>query len=790
VGAVTALYRKLWRELWRMRGQAIAIAVVIAGGVATLIMSLSSLDSLTLTRDAYYRDYRFADVFATARRVPETLREAIEAIPGVQQLETRVVGGANLEIADFFDPATAELVSLPDGRNAELNRLYLRQGRLPRPGRDDEVVAHEAFAEAHGFRPGDRLAAIIHGRRQQLEIVGIGLSPEFIYQIRPGDLFPDFERFGVLWMNRTAMAHAFDMDGAFNSVVLTLTRDARALDVIDRLDALLDPYGGFGAIAREDHLSHRYLSSELDQLRMMATIFPAIFLSVAAFLLNVVLTRLIGTQRDQIAILKAFGYGNLEVGLHYTLLVLLIIAFGTTLGLLLGMWLGGLMAELYRTFFRFPFMEYQLLPRTLAIGFLVPAAAGLAGTLSAVRRAVRLPPAEAMRPEPPPVFRATLVERLGLQRFFSQPTRMILRNIERHPAKTLLSVVGIAMACGILMVGRFQEGAIDFLIKVQFGLAQRDDLTVTFVEPTSRRAVHELAALPGVDRVEPFRAAAATLRLGPASYRTAIQGFEPNGVLRRVLDDDLQVIEVPQEGLLLNDFLADYLAAGPGDSITVEFLEGRRDTREVIVAGVVREFTGVAAYMDLDALNRLVREGDAVSGAFLAVQPGHREAVIATFRDVPRVLGVTDRETAIDNFYESMAEIVLVFAFISTLLAASIAIGVVYNSARIALTERSRELASLRVLGFTRGEITYILIGELAVLTAAAIPLGFLIGIGLIFIIVQTVEQDLYRIPLVLEPNVFAFAATIIVISSIISGLIVARRLYHLDLVAVLKTKE
>jgi putative ABC transport system permease protein len=340
------------------------------------------------------------------------------------------------------------------------------------------------------------------------------------------------------------------------------------------------------------------------------------------------------------------------------------------------------------------------------------------------------------------------------------------------------------------MVGRFQEGALDFLIKVQFGLAQRADLTVTFVEPTSRRVIHELAALPGVDEVEPFRTAAARLSVGTASYRTGIQGLEPDGRLRRVLDDALQVIELPAEGLLLNDFLADDLAAGPGDLVTVEFLEGRRETHVVAVAGIVREFTGVAAYMNLGALNRLLREGTAVSGAALAIMPGYRQAVIDALKEVPRVAGVTDRQTAVQSFYESMADIALTFAFISTLLASSIAFGVVYNSARIALTERSRELASLRVLGFTRAEIAYILLGELALLTLAAIPVGFLIGVGLTAYMAFSVESELYRIPLVIEPNVFAFAAVVVLVSALLSSLIVARRLYHLDLVAVLKTRE
>ncbi|QKT04907.1 FtsX-like permease family protein [Ectothiorhodospiraceae bacterium 2226] len=771
-----------------MRSQALAIAIVLGGGVATLVMSLSSLEALQITRDAFYRDYRFADVFVNLTRAPERLREAIEEIPGVQHVETRVVAGANLEVAGFDDPVTGLLQSLPDGRNAELNQLYLRSGRFPEGGA--EVVLSEPFAEAHGLRAGDTFGAVINGRHQSLRVVGIALSPEHIYQIRPGDLFPDFERYGLIWMSRSQLAAAYDMEGAFNNVVLTLSREAREGDVIERLDALLAPYGTLGAIGRDDQLSHWYLQTELEQLEMMATVFPTIFLAVAAFLLNVVLTRLVGTQRDQIAILKAFGYSNFNVGLHYAQLVVLISLVGLTMGVAVGLWLGHHMAALYQTFFRFPYLEYQLRLNVVYIAVGVSLGAALLGAYSAVRAAQRLPPAEAMRPEAPPIFRATLLERLGLQRWLAQPSRMVLRNLERKPGKALLSIVGIAFACGILMVGRFQEGAIAHMIQVQFGLAQRDDLTVTFVEPTTPRVMHELAALPGVYGAEGHRIAPAVLRVAHREYRGAIQGLPPAGTLRRVLDAELVAVELPRAGLALGEYLADLLHVGIGDTVEVEFLEGRRIRAEVAVSAVIQEYIGASAYMDFDALHHLLREGPAVSGVHLAVDEPARPEVIRALQASPRVAGIADRGRAVESFYESMADIVLVFAFISTLLAGSIAFGVVYNSARIALAERARELASLRVLGFTRGEITYILVGELAVLTLAAIPLGFLIGLGLIAYIVQGVESDLYRVPMVVGTSVYAFAATVVIFASLVSAAVVARRLYRLDLVAVLKTRE
>lgn len=333
---MSSLDRKMWRELWGMKGQAVAIVMVIASGVATFVMSLSTLHSLRLTQAVFYRDYHFADVFASLKRAPESLRESIREIPGVQQVETRIQAAANLDLRDYPDPATARLVSTGQFGESLLNNLYMREGRVVDPTRDDEVVVSEAFAQAHGYRPGDAVAAILNGRRKELTIVGIALSPEFIYQIRPGDMFPDFESYGIFWMAHEPLANAYDMEGAFNDVAITLAVNASAEDVVLRLDELLQRYGGLGSYARKDQLSNRYLSEEFRQLTLMATLFPTIFLGVAAFLLNVVVGRLVRTQREAIATLKAFGYTNFDIIEHFSKLIIVIVLIGVVAGTFLG----------------------------------------------------------------------------------------------------------------------------------------------------------------------------------------------------------------------------------------------------------------------------------------------------------------------------------------------------------------------------------------------------------------------------------------------------------------------
>lgn len=785
---MSVLHRKLLRELRQLRGQVVAIALVMIGGIGMMVMALSNYNALSETRARYYAEYRFAEVFAQVKRAPLPLVEAVRAIPGVREAAPRVGGFVNLELEDYDEPITGQIVSLPAPGDPELNRLFLREGRLP--AADNEVVLGEAFADVHDLRPGDPLTAILNGRRQVLRISGIGLSPEFVYQIRPGDVFPDFARFGVLWMPREPLATAFDMDGAFNNLALTLTREAREEDVIDALDALLAPFGAIGAHGRDLQMSHRFLSAELDQLQVMTTLFTTIFLGVAAFLLNVVVGRLVSTQREQIAVLKAFGYSRWEVGLHYAQLVLLMVNVGVLPGLALGAWFGRGMARLYMTFYSFPFLEWSLQPSVIALAFGFALAAAALGTAGGLRRAFAMAPAAAMRPEAPPVFHHTLTERFGLGLLLDPTARMILRNLERRPLRSLMSVLGIGLGIGILVMSSFQESAIEEMIGVQFGFAQRDDLAVTFTEPTSARAAQELAALPGVLRVEAFRSAAVQLRHGHRSYRTALQGLADDGDLKRVLDDRLRPAVLPAEGLLLTDYLAEMLAARPGDLLEVEFLEGHRRTVRVPLAGTVREYLGVGAYARREYLNRLLDEGLALSGAWISLEPEQRASVITALRARPRVAAVTDRAAMIGSFRETMAESILTFTLISGVMAASIAVGVVYNASRITLAERGRELASLRVLGYTRGEVRALLQGELFTLSFLALVPGFLLGLGMSWLLVQGFVSDLYRIPLVLPLAGFAIAGLVVLAATALSGLLVRRRLDHLDLVAVLKIRE
>ncbi len=787
---MTMLNRKLGRDLWRMRGQALAVAAVIASGLAMLIMSLGAVASLEETRAAFYERYRFADVFAHARRAPARLQARMAAIAGVRAVETRIVEQALLDIAGMAEPAGALLVSVPEDRRPRLNDLVLREGRWLRPGRPDEALVSEAFAEAHGYRPGDSLTAVINGTRRHLTIAGIALSPEYVYILPPGQLMPDDRRFGVLWMGREALAAAFDLDGAFNDVALKLSPGTESRAVIERLDALLRPYGTTGAFGRDDQTSNWFLSGEIRQLRTMAGILPAIFLAVAAFLLNVAASRLVATERSQIGLLKAFGFGNARIGWHYVKLMAAMAGLGVLLGwgagALLGQWITGQYAQ----FFRFPFLIYRPEPWVFALAAAVGLAAAGFGAVTAVAQAARLAPAEAMQPPAPPSYRRWRVGRALSWMRTDQPTLMILRHIVRWPVRAGLTVLGVALAAAVLVLSLQWIDSIEVLLARQFFVEQRHDATVTFVDALGERAVRALEQVPGVLAAEPFRSVAARFRVGHLERREALVGVPAAAGLTQRVDAGGRPLPLPPRGMMLSQALADRLGVRPGDMVSVEVLEGRQPLLRLRVAAVAETYLGTPAWMDIDALRRALGEGATVSGAHLLIDSAQREAFYRRLKETPMVAGVVLRAAAIGMFRDTMGETMYIMVGFFVALAGLLTFGVVYNSARIALSERGRELASLRVLGFSTGEVSYILLGELAVLTLLALPLGALIGRGLAEFMAGMMETELYRLPVAVAPATYGVAALVVLAATALSAVAMARRLRRLDMVAALKTYE
>jgi putative ABC transport system permease protein len=789
---VSALDRKLLRDLRTLRGQIITIALVVACGITSYITMRSAYDSLLSSRDSYYRDYRFADVFASLKRAPRALEARLGVIPGVARVETRVVERVLVPLAGRSRPASGTVVSLRSGQTGRrLNDIHIRRGRDIDPTHKDEVLINEGFADAHRLRPGDSVPAVINGTLRHLRIAGIALSPEYVMTIAPGEMSYDPGQSPILWMDLSALQAAFQMEGAFNDVAIALTPGAHVQKVLTEVDALLSRYGGIGAVSRQKQSSAFMLDGELAQLDSMAGFVPYLFLSVAALLFNLVLSRLVQLQRGIIATLKAVGYPDRGIALHYLKLVSLIVFAGALLGVGFGVWGGRAMMGLYTgEYFRFADPKYTLKLSAILFSVGVSFVVALLGAFVSVRSVAKMPPAEAMQPPAPAKYRRSFLERLGLFRFLGPNVRMIAREVSRKPLRLLLSALGISLALGILVVARSMWDSMEYLIDVQFHRSMREDLNVTLARPVDHAALASLRHIPGVYRVEGIRSVPVRFVSGHRYRDSMIAGYASESQLRRLIDGEGRMHFVPENGIVLTRKLGEILGVDTGEEVHAEVREGDFRSVSIRVAGLVGEPFGLAGHMDRNALARLLGDTGPINTALLVVDRNRVGEVEERLKAMSLVVGVSSPHDFKRQFDEQSVAMMGVFTFIMTLFACIIAVGVIYNNARVALSQRNRDLASLRVLGFTKGEISTILFGEQAVQVALAIPIGLWIGKWMAVAMMSNADPETYRLPVMVSPATYAFSVAVAIASAVLSGLLLRRKLMNLDLIGVLKTRE
>lgn len=785
-----AIDRKLLRDFKRLWIQAIAIALVLACGVAILLTSVGMYSALSETRTAYYERNRFADVFVHTTRAPDSLLPEIARIDGVLNVEARISGAAILDIPGRVKTAVGQVLSYPEDREPVLNVPLLVQGRFPDPMVTHEVVVNAPFAEANGFEPGDSFDANLKGQKREFTIVGTVLSPEFVYTIGPGALMPDNRSFGIIWMSERAAAAAFDMTGAFNDVAIAVAAGLPTEPIIDAVDDLLEPYGGFGAYDRTTQQSDAFLDAEISQLKGMAAILPPIFFGIAGFLVSMVLSRIIALERSEIGLLKAIGYSNTEVCLHYLMLAGLIALAGVLLGWVAGTLLARSMANQYAQFFNFPFVIFR-------VSYWVYAAAGLAGlattSLGAAQtalKAARLAPAIAMQPPAPPRFKRSFIDEMMARLRLTQPTIMILRSLLRWPLRSFLTTLGLALAVASVIASLFINDALDEIVDLAFYQTNRQDAMLIFSDDVLETALEEVRNLPGVLQAESQQFHTAILHKGHLSKRVAVEARRPDTDLSRVMDASGRLMTAPPGGILLSLRLADQLDVQAGDTIEAEFLSGRRETFDLMVTGLVEQHFGLGAYMDLAFMNTLFRQAPQLTTANVTLDVRQTAALHKTIKDLPELSGLIEMTENRKSFQETIDQNVTVMNTIYIVIAVLITVGVTYNAARIQLSERARELASLRILGFDRGEVSYILMGEMMLIALIAQPFGWLIGAWIARAMTNAFTSDVYAIPLVLQPATFTSASLVVLTAAFVSVMIVRRRLDRLDLVAVMKTRE
>lgn len=796
-----ALSRKLLRDVMHQRWQALSIALVVAAGVASYVCVRGAYDSLQQARDDYYARTRFADVWGSLSRAPRRIESELAAIEGVATVYPRISRAALMPLPESLEPVTAQVVSIPATGEPVLCSLVLAEGRLPDPARTDEAALLEVFARHRGIHVGDTIPLVLDGVRRDVRVVALASSPEYVVASQEG-VMPGEDRFAVVWMRAPVLEAAFDLEQAFDEVLISLdlahrdgqesafgTEGRHERAILREVDAVLEPWGGRGATPRRLQFSHYALAGELEQLSGMATFVPALFLFVAAFLLNVSLSRMIELQRPEIAVLKCLGYTAREIGMHYLAFATLIASVGGALGVVVGAWMGDGLVNLYLEFFSLPGEGFRLTPSLALVGLLVSFGSAIVGGLAAVRRVTLLAPAEAMRPPTPTSYRRTL-SRGPWMRLFEMAGTIVLREAERRPLRLVLSSVGIALSVAIMIVGHFQSDAMDALVSELFEHGMREDLSVQLIHPAPLRALHELEHLPGVERVESQRHVIARVSYRGRYRDVTVQGVSPDVTMRLTIEEDGSVARTPPEGIVLTRKLAEVIGAPLGSEVRIEVLDGQRPTATMRVVGLADEMFGLFGHVSDRTMSRLLDEEPSFDVALLRIDETRLPELRGALSRYPGIAQLVRRRAIIESFHERTGRSMSVMTATMTLFAMIIAIGVVYNNMRVSLSMRARDLATMRVLGFTRREVGSVLFGEMMLHLALGVPAGMALGRWFCVLIMSSVDPERYRWPLTISPTTYAYAVITILVASLACWVFVRRRLDRLDLIAVLKTRE
>lgn len=783
------LYRKLFRDLKTMGVQIFTIALLIVGGLSVLVSSWSSYLSLQTAKESFYEQYRFADVFAEVVRAPESLQKQISQLLGVELIETRLIEDGLVEVPNQVEPALGHFISWR-GPQQSLNQIHLRQGRMPEKSSQMEVVVHEAFAEAHHLKMGDHLKIQIGGQQRVLQISGIGLSPEFVYALSPVAPLPDDKHFGVFWMRHQDLQTLMGMDGAFNSLNLKVAKQTSLSELKRQLDLLLAPYGNIQSYDRSRQMSNIFVEDEIRQQRVMALVMPTIFLAVAMFILNIILSRLISLHRPQIATLKSLGYSAWKLTRHYFQLVTLILLTGILPSLLIGAWIGHWYAGRYAEFFRFPSIDFTLSLSAVGLSILVGLISGWVGAAGSLLKVFSLRPAEALRPPSPPHFQKGLFEKLGLSRRLSLFSKMTLRSLLFRPLRLLLGIIGMALALAILINGSFWTDVIDSIKDRQFYQMRREDLTVRLLHPKEASVFVELHHIPGVIMTEGERAVPIRLLFKNFKKEIAILGWEPNAQLSRVLDEKNNPIQPQKGGVLLSRYFQVEYNLRVGDLVSFKVLQGAQQEFSVPVLGFVEDMIGQQAYATKNDLHQWLQESPVVDTIQLKIDPKFADSIYLNLKSRPEVAAINIRQLLLKSFTETVADMIVTFTIILYAFAVAIAGAVMYNAARISFSERGWELASLRILGFNVGPCFEILWIEIGLQVLLALIPGLALGYALSYLSTQMIHNDTFKFPLVIDLSTYGGAVLMLMLTFLVNGFFLYRHVRLLGFSEALKARE
>ncbi len=789
------LDKKLCRDMLQSKGMLLAIIAVIAVGTACFSGMLGTFYNLDDARISYYSRCRMADFWVNLKKVPDSVVSRLNNISGISEVRGRIVFPVIVDLANVDRPLSGEVVSMPDTPEPVVNNFVLKCGSYFSRNRDDEVIVSEKFAKARRILPGTYVHLVMNGQRKKLYVVGIAICSEYIYLTPPGSIVPDNDGYGVFWIKHRYAENMFGFHGASNSVIGLLTPRATRDPglVMDKLRRELERYGVFNVTPLSEQYSNLSLNSEMSGLKMQATIMPIIFMGVAAMILNVVMLRMAEQQRVVIGTFKALGFDNRAVMMHFLKFALIVGLIGGIAGCGLGYLIASGMIVMYKGFFSFPHLVNHPYAGLMLLGVFISVAFSVLGSFRGARKVIRLNPAEAMRPSPPAVSGRILLEHWTW--FWSRMNfqhQMILRGIFRNKGRSIIGVCAAMFGGAILFLAMGMSDSFAYMLEFEYDKVLRSDFILNLRDEAGYGAVFEAARLPGISKAEAKLDVACHLINGSHSKKIAITGIMPNSRLTVPCNSAGNPVPVPETGVLINRRLADELQVSTGEKLRMVPVKGRRIAHNIPVAGIVESTFGLVAYADFYYLNKLIGQTATVTSVMMNGYPSQSErtAMFRLAKRFPKLSSLEDvnvmKKMMSKEFIDSMS----FFSGVLILFAGIIFFGSILNASLISISEREREIATFRVLGYQPGEVGQIFLRENLIINLTGAVLGIPLGYLMLKGMADQYQNDMFSMPCAVAFTTW-FLTPLLALGFIIAAhLVIAKVIKKLNWSDALKMRE
>ncbi len=784
------LFRNLIRDIKKSKGQFISILIIVILGVAFYTSLNSVFKNLSNSSDSYYKQYRLADIWVDLYNAPTSIEKKVESLPNVKMVTGRIVKDASISISE--ENATLRFITLPDVKKDIVNDIVIKSGRYFSEDDSNQCLLDEDFLKANNLELGGYIYPIINGNEVKLKIVGAAKSPEFVYTLKDSSqMMADNKKFGIIYIKQSFGEAIFDSKGSINSISIQVSNNNDIESTKDDIKKALKNYGIKSVIDRDEQTSCSMISEEIKQLKSMGGTFPVIFFMVASVIIYIMMGRMVENQRVQIGVLKALGFTNVQVLTYYMSYSTIIAVIGSLIGSILGTYMGLGLTRLYNQYFNLPLGEIKIYGEFVVPAFILTLIFCLFAGYNSCKIIFKIMPSEAMREKSPQGGKKTLVERIDfIWRNITNLEKIIVRNLFSYKRRALLTSLGIIFSSAILLVALGMNDSINFMINQQYGSIQNYDIKVKFSNLISVNELNSIKNIAHVKELEPVLETGVEISNGWKSKNVGFTALIKDPQMYKVEDKNGNNISLPSNGILISEKLANILGVKANDSVDIKFFFPGKEKEEVVIKGIVVQYIGLSTYTSMENLNSMLGEGMIASSAVLKLDNSEFENEVKNqLKDMPGVTSVESKSDSLNALLKNMGATKSSMGAM-IMLAAILLIAVLYNIATINIFERQRELATLKVLGFTNNEIKKLIFNENYIISIFGMIIGLPFGKWLGGLMMATSSTDSYTIPYVVKIKSYIIAIILTFMFTVITNFILMNKIKAIDMLEVLKNKE